>query len=378
MRISYILTTLAVGGAERLAIDLAERMAARGHSVQLLVLAEPQAEEWSTSLPVVRLQIRRNPVALLRGLWRARKQLRAFAPELLHAHCFHANLLARCMKFSGIAVPVLCTVHNVYEGPAHRMLAYRWTARWVDRMVFVCEAARQRYVERGAATPTRSWVLANGVDTETFAPDAAVRARIRQTMLVDDRFVWLSAGRLTQAKDIPNLLRAFAHVHAQDEQCELWIAGEDREGEQEELQLMAASLGISYAVLWLGLRRDLPELMNGADGFVLASAWEGMPLVLAEAIATGKPVVATDVGGVREVTGPLGFLVSARDSAALGEAMLEVMALPELTRTVRAEAGRKRMQATFSLEACAARWEALYGEWLPGSSAQLKREEMKR
>jgi glycosyltransferase involved in cell wall biosynthesis len=364
MKIACVITTLAMGGAERLALDLAHRMVQRGHHVQVLVLGEAEPKEWPTELPVLRLGITRNPLRALAGFWKARRALREFAPDIVHSHCFYSNLFARLLRLCGVRARLLSTVHNVYEGPWLRMLAYRLTDWLADGVVFVCQAGAERYTALHAAGQAKIRVLANGIDLALFAPDPERRAATRTAMEAGECFVWLSAGRLTGAKDIPNLLRAFARVLEAREDAALWIAGEDRDGEQSELQALAADMGIAFAVCWLGLRRDLPALIDACDGFVLASAWEGMPLVIAEAMAMSTPVVATDVGGVREVAGESAWLVTARDSAALAQAMLAVMRLPEDSLRTRTARGRARMEAGFSMEACADRWEALYRELL--------------
>ena len=107
------------------------------------------------------------------------------------------------------------------------------------------------------------------------------------------------------------MLEAFGRVRERRAEARLWIAGAEwRSGGAE---------GVS----WLGMRGDVAGLMDGADGFVLSSRWEGMPLAVAEAMAMEKPVVATDVGGVRELVGECGVLVG--DVGGLAEAMVEVM-----------------------------------------------------
>ncbi len=117
-------------------------------------------------------------------------------------------------------------------------------------------------------------------------------------------------------------------------------------------------------VRWLGLRRDMPALLDAADGFVLASAWEGMPLVLGEAMAMEKPVVATDVGGVRELVGDAGTLVPAKDPEALAEAMLATMRQSREERARMGRAARERIVHQFSMDAAADWWEALYRKLL--------------
>jgi glycosyltransferase involved in cell wall biosynthesis len=117
-------------------------------------------------------------------------------------------------------------------------------------------------------------------------------------------------------------------------------------------------------VRWLGLRRDIPALLDAADGFVLGSAWEGMPLALGEAMAMEKPVVATDVGGVRELVGEAGVTVPAKDSDALAEAMLATMRQSEAARAAQGRAARERIVRSFSMDAKADEWEALYPSML--------------
>jgi glycosyltransferase involved in cell wall biosynthesis len=113
-------------------------------------------------------------------------------------------------------------------------------------------------------------------------------------------------------------------------------------------------------VLRLGLRRDIPALLDAADGFVLSSAWEGMPLAVGEAMAMEKPVVATDVGGVRELVGDAGAIAPAKNSRALAEAMLAMMRSPTETRAQLGRTARERVCSRFSMDRKADEWETLY------------------
>jgi glycosyltransferase involved in cell wall biosynthesis len=238
------------------------------------------------------------------------------------------------------------------------MLAYRLTDGLSPRTAFVSQAAADRYARLKAVPVRKATVLTNGIDLAEFAPSAERRAFIRAQMDVGEEFVWLAAGRIVPAKDFPNLLRAFARVRAEIPEARLWIAGEALGAGSEAIQAQAAELGTS--VRWLGLRRDMPALLDAADGFVLASAWEGMPLVVGEAMAMEKPVVATDVGGVRELVGEAGVIVPAKNSEALAEAMLEMMRRTDEERRTLGRMARKRIAAGFSIDAKADEWEALY------------------
>jgi hypothetical protein len=130
VRILYILTSLGIGGAEKQVIDLAEHMKAEGHVVALMALKHT-AEEWPVKLPVFRLNLKKTPVGVLRGLRFAQSFLAIFRPDIVHSHTFPANIFSRLLRIipkSEFPIPKLVnTIHNVNEGGWHRMLAYRAT-----------------------------------------------------------------------------------------------------------------------------------------------------------------------------------------------------------------------------------------------------------
>jgi glycosyltransferase involved in cell wall biosynthesis len=374
-----------MGGAEKLALAVAERMARRGHDVAMLSLMPRLTEQWPTTLPVTYLDIKKNPASAAAGLRRGRQFLREFRPDVVHSHCFHANILARLLVIGEPRAVVVSSVHNVYEGGRMRMLAYRLTDRWSVRTVAISEAAAERFVRLKAIPEHKCCVRGHGIDTEVFAPDAERRAATRDRLGqaaagagagTDSTFVWLCAGRIAPAKDYPNLLRAFAKVEQQRSDTRLWIAGGGNDGAREELESLAEELGVREKVLFLGLQRDMPALLDAADGFVLGSAWEGLPQVIAEAMAMEKPVVATDVGGVREMMGDRsavvpgelvgGILVPAKDPNALACAMVRTMEREGEEAELERKAGRELIQRRFSIEAVADGWEGLYREAIAG------------
>jgi glycosyltransferase involved in cell wall biosynthesis len=360
MRIAYLVTSLGMGGAERQALMLARRMAQRGHAVALLALLPPVAEEWPTTIDVAHLNMGKTPWSIAAALARGRRVLRKFRPDILHSHCFHSNMTARAMKLLLPGVEVISTVHNVYEGGWARMQAYRLSNGLSRRTAFVCEAGARRYVGLGAVSMRRCAVIPNGTDTAEFAPDPRRRDEMRAAMSAEGKFIWLAAGRVAKAKDYPNLIEAFASAHAQRPESELWIAGEATEAAAQELLRLTVQLGVAGSLRWLGLRRDMPALLDAADGFVLASAWEGMPLALAEAMAMGKPIVATDAGGVRELAGDAGAIVPVKEPDLLARAMLGLMDRgPEECAAI-GRAARTRIEARFTIEAGVKAWERLY------------------
>jgi glycosyltransferase involved in cell wall biosynthesis len=212
MRIAYVLTSLGIGGAERQALALAERMAARGHAVALLVLRGRQPEQWPTTLDPVYFDMRKTPVSLLAGWWKGLRFLRDFQPDLIHSHTYPANMMARLLKILHPGAAVFSTIHNVYEGRWPRMMAYRLTDGLSLHTTAVSQAAADRFVRLRAVPAGKLSILANGIDTMEFSLSPERRAHMREEMGAGDEFIWLTAGRIVPAKDYPNLLRAFARV----------------------------------------------------------------------------------------------------------------------------------------------------------------------
>ena len=359
-----MLTSLGMGGAEKQVIALAERMKARGHAVWLIVLLGRQAEEWPTSLDRSHLNLRYNPFSMFAGFGKLRASLRGFQPDLIHSHTFPANMAARLYRLFSRRAPAVSTIHNVYEGGWGRMTAYRLSDGLSCATTAVSESARVRYVRIKAVPAGKIQVLTNGIDSAEFTPNPGRRVRLREQMGLGDAFIWLAAGRLAPAKDYPNLLRAYARVRAEFPSTRLMVAGELLGSESASIQNYARKLGLEDCIDWLGLCRDMPALLDASDGFVLASAWEGMPLVVGEAMAMEKPVVATDVGGVGELVGDCGLVAPAKNSESLADAMLATMRTTPETSALIGGRARKRIQEQFSIDQRAEEWEVLYATLL--------------
>lgn len=373
MRIAFLTTSTLVGGAEVQVLALADRLRARGHEtiiISLIPAGPLDAEAKKLGIATHSLGMRPG-IPDPRALLRLARELRAWRPDILHSHMVHANLLARLVR-PLTRVPVLiCTVHNMDEGGAIRMGAYRLTNRLADLTTIISHAAADRFARIGAIPRDRLRVLPNGVDTSRFRPRPELRGALRKELGVGDEFLWLAVGRFEPAKDYPNLLAAFAEVVAHRPRAVLALAGHGFL--QEAMERKAESLGIKGQVRFLGLRRDVPELMSAADAYVMSSAWEGLPMVLLEAASSGLPIVATDVGGNREVVvdGENGLLVPARDAAALGLAMRRAMGTSSAELQTMGERGRARALEQYSLARVVDTWETTYRELLDGSSAAL-------
>jgi len=365
-RIMFISTGLAYGGAETQLVHIAIRLKARGWEVYVVSLMPPRAyaeELERTGIPVVSLDICRKLIGLRPVLLLARL-IRKWQPSIVHSFMVHANLLARSLRLL-VPIPVLiCSARSLNEGGRLRELLYRLTDPLCDLTTQVSRTGLERYVQIGIVPAHKIRYIPNGVDTERFCPDPEVRKRLREDLRLGKRFVWLAVGRFAPPKDYPNMLRAFAVVVYRYPEALLLIVGDGPL--RPSMEKLTEDLHISTHVKFLGVRRDIPNLMNAADAYVMSSAWEGMPNVLLEAHATGLPIVATDVGGNREVVieGVTGFLVHPRNPDALAQTMIRLMDLSEEERRRMGEAARRHINENFNLNRVIDQWEDLYRELL--------------
>jgi glycosyltransferase involved in cell wall biosynthesis len=365
MRILFLSTSMGMGGADKQLLSAAQELRSRGHDVlivSLTALGPMGMESRRTGIPTESLEMPRgfpDP----RGMLRLMRLVRGWKPDVLHSHMIHANLMARALR---VVVPVpamVGTIHNIYEGGLLWMWAYRLSNRWVDGMTIVSQAAADRFIGERIVPRELLRVVPNGVALDRFCDlPSDARTALRRSMEVDDCFVWIAVGRFEIAKDYPTMLRAFAEVVKQQPRAVLLLIG--RGSLQPETEALVRELGLERSVRFLGVRHDVPELMSAADGYLMSSAWEGMPMVLLEAAAAGLPIVATRVGGNNEVVrdGETGFLVSPRDPKALAQAALRLMGSGENERQAMGRQAREHVRAHYALERVADQWESLYRE----------------
>ncbi len=364
-RIVFLTTGLAYGGAEAQLGRVATRLKARGWEVRVISLMPPRAyveELEAAGIPVFSLGIRQK-LPSPRPILRLARIIREWRPHIVHSYMVHANLLARLVRFIAPMPVLICSARNINEGGRLREILYRLTDSLCDLTTQVSQAGLERYVRVGAVPRHKIRYIPNGVDTECFKPNPESRLKIRGEMEVDG-FVWLAVGRFDPQKDYPTLLRSFAQVAHKDLNTVLLIAGDGPL--RKAMESMARDSAIQKHVRFLGIRQDIPQLMNAADAYVMSSSWEGMPNALLEASATGLPIVATDVGGNREVVlhKKTGVLVPPKDPYALAQAMLRLMDMPEEERQAMGKAARNYIEANFSLDRVVDMWEHLYCEFL--------------
>lgn len=360
MKIVLMITGLGIGGAETQVCSIADKLYELGHEVNLIYLTgNNEINPKHKDIGVIGLDMKKTPLGLLRALKQCRNILIKLNPDVLHAHMIHANIFSRLLRVITPIPLVISTAHNANEGGRLRMLTYRITNSLADLSTNVSGEALQSFIAQKAMDSEHSTVVYNGIDTDKFIYNKDSRDIIRQELnLEENHFLFLAVGRLTDQKDYPNLLKAFAVINANNINTKLAIVGK---GElNEEIKELSNKLNLQDSVYFLGARTDVNKLMSACDCFVLASKYEGFGLVVGEAMATQRVVIGTDCGGVKEVIGSEGFLVEPEDYRALAEAMQKVIDLDLHQRKHIGLQARQRILNKYSLNAAIDTWLELY------------------
>jgi glycosyltransferase involved in cell wall biosynthesis len=358
----YVITTTDFGGAERQVFELASTMRSRGWGVGVVSML-PMHDQF---LPLQRDGVRLASLNMTKGiadpraLVRLARLLRAWRPQVVHGHMVAGILISRLARLLAPVPRVISTMHSQEQGPQWRYYAYRLTGPLADVTTTVSRLALDETVRRHAVRRKDILLVPNGIRMEPYAQDRTLRDGTRESLRLGDGFAWLTVGRLSPVKRQADLLVAIDAIRLAAPDVRLLIAGK---GDlQRALQAEIEERGLTACVSLLGLRQDIPALMQAADGFVMSSAWEGLPMALLEASASSLPIVATDVGGTRDVIteGETGFISPPGEPLSLANQMLRLMALSRDQRHTMGERARERTRVTFDMERVADRWEELY------------------
>lgn len=306
----------------------------------------------------------RSLPAMPLGLEGARRVPRAMQElRRVHASVFHAHLSWPLSCKYGLLAAILARVPAIvateqlfvdYPWDRAILLQHRLMMLKIDRYVAVSEHVAQRLRATFHVPRQKLEVIYNAIPTERF--DRPSDPGFRRTLSVmDDRPVVLTIARLDEQKGLKYLLQAAQSVP----EAVFILVGDGPE--RSTLEAQARSLGVDGRVVFLGHRRDIPELLANCDLFVLPSLFEGLPVSVLEAMASGKPVIASNIGGTDEavVHGVSGLLVPPGDAAALAAAIQKLLFDVPLREALGA-AGKARAVKLFSAESMVQQVSSLY------------------
>ena len=369
-KIVFVITGTGVGGAEKMLYHTIKGLDPACYSVRLCSLKKKgvYANRLETEgVHVYSLDMKDEDT--LSGWFDSIRVLMLLAlyflkekPVIVHSFLFRANILARIAALL-TGVPVVISSVRVMGGekPYSRFIE-RATAFMADHYVAVSEQVKAHLQRSSGIAELKISTIYNGILVETGNQSDKTAYMSCAGLHADDRLV-MTAGRLHRQKGFDCLIHAMAVVHAAYPRVKLLILGEGEE--ENNLKKLARSLELIDTIQFMGLRPDVDRLLHCIDLFVLPSRWEGLPNAVLEAMAAGKPVVATEVGGIPElvVQGVTGVIVPPQDVHALAEAIKALLSDEPRALTMGA-AGRERVQRHFSIDAMIAKTEALYQELL--------------
>jgi glycosyltransferase involved in cell wall biosynthesis len=376
IRVLYIINTLDVGGTEGQLVQLATRIDRRWFDVAVCCLGSPGAnvpalEAAGVSVTAIGLRwatVWRRPVDTARRLWRLLALVRALRPHIVHGLLFHAYAVGSVLG-SLASVPVVVASRRSLGHVGARTLYYRaveWLANRLTSLVIAnSEAVRERVLRQERLSPGQVAVIHNGIDTRVFEPPPEEQTReLRRALALDGR--WPVVGvvaNLIDYKGLQYFLPAWASVVDRHRKAVVLLVGDGPL--RGSLEARVRALGLDDAARFLGKRADVPALLALMDLVVHPSLEEGFSNAILEAMAAGKPVVATAVGGTPEAVtdGVTGRLVPARDAGALADAMLELLGSSEEPRRL-GEAARRRVYEHFRVDAMVRRHEQVYTDAL--------------
>lgn len=374
MKVLQFVTRLDLGGAQEICLDLCRRLLALDHEVHLLTGASGELMSEARGMRGLVLhdwpdwQHSIRPLADLRCGIRLMRLLRREQFDLLHTHSSKAGLVGRLSALA--ARTPARVVHHVHgwsfneSQPAPLRAVYVALERLAARKGFLLVACSQATAEQGhlfrIGRQLDRRVVVNGIARRANLKRRDRTAIRRRLGLGRRDLLFLQLGNLKPQKDPLTFARAAVVAGGRLRRARFWIAGAGPLRQEVERVAAAGGLGDRFRVL--GWRRDVDDLLAGADALVQTSRFEGLPMAVLRSMAAGLPVVATAVDGTPEAVahGRTGYLVQPGQPEAVARAMIDLARRPAQRRRM-GRAGRAR-SADFTVERAARQTLALYGE----------------
>jgi len=369
--IMFLISSLRMGGAETELVNIAPLFDREKFRV-IVVCLQPGpliAKLESTHVEVRCISFRMRSVLL--GIWRLYKILKREHVDVLHTHMWSSGFYGR---IAGILahVPVMVTTDHDkgYTKRARHRAWERFAVRFTSRRIAVTQEIAAVMSARENVPPEKLLVIPNGVDVASFNVDASLRESVRKEWRLNEKALVVgSVSRLVKEKSLHVLIEAFATASRLHSNVRLVIVG--RGPLREPLERRAADFGVSKKVFFAGVRNDIPQVLAAMDVYALSSSFEGLPLSILEAMAAGKPIVSTKVGGIPDVItdGEEGLLVEANNSKSLAAALDRMLTDLNAANLMGAKA-RKKAVANYSAEAIVKRLEEVYTTLLGEGASQ--------
>lgn len=368
LKIVHVITGLNTGGAETALCRLLESL--RPPQFEHVVVALGPEGALSTRVAKVavlhHLGMRSGRVAPAE-VWRLRGLIKRYQPDIIHGWMDHANLMAVVAAW-GLTVPIIWGVRrSLYEIEREKrttrlvIRAGAYLSRRPTRILYNSAVSKMQYTASGYSA-ARALVIPNGIDIARFKPDCAARMCVRSELGITSEALAIGLiARVHPMKDHSNFLRAAAHFVAKNSRVVFVLVGDGASADNGELGEEIDQLHLREYVKLCGHRMDIADLNNALDIASSSSCWgEAFSNTIAEAMACGKPCVATDLSDIREIIGETGIVVPPRDPVALSSGWAKLAELGHQGLRALGESARARVVERYTLTAVAGRYADLY------------------
>jgi glycosyltransferase involved in cell wall biosynthesis len=311
-----------------------------------------------------------DPFSIVKGFFQIYRLIKEKRFDIVHSHTSVGGLIGRIAgKLAGVSV-VIWSIHGFasHEGQNRFkkyffLLIEKLLDKFTDHYVAVSEALKKEGIQNRILTSNKITVIHNGIELRNFNKNFNVIQKKKELGIEMSRTIIGTVTRFEPQKAIHDFLVAVSYVKKTYPDIKVVIAGDGPL--RREIEKLINDLKLNDNITLLGWRNDVPEILAVLDIFCQSSLWEGCPMVLLEAMAVGKPIIATNVGGVKEIVEDdnTGILVPPADPKAMGDAIVKLMNNKEKTMKMGMN-GRRRAESFFNVDLMLIKYERLYQELL--------------
>lgn len=333
MKILHIITSLELGGAERLLTELAPYQRDKGNIVKVMILSDKGAvfKQKLEDNGIEVIVAESNSIKSAKNIFSILKEIKKGNYDIVHTHLVHAQYWTRIAKLFDLKKRIyITTEHSTSNRRRDSKLM-----RIIDKFIF---SGYQKIVSISEATDKslKKWlkrndkgfeVIHNGIDIQKFVD--AIPLEKKELLLKDDDIILMMVSRFHESKNQKGVVEALKWLPTK---YKLVFVGDGKL--EDDVKKFCENSYLMNRVRFLGMRRDIPNLLKTADIIVQYSFFEGFGITAIEGMAAGKPIIASDVPGLNQVVEGAGLLVDINDSRQLAKAILSLRTIEKYEEVV--------------------------------------------
>lgn len=348
MKILHVITSLQTGGAEKLVAEIVPMLSAYGHQIDVVAFddSEPNFSKLLTDKGI-KVTFFGKGCYNLSYIFHLCKMMKGY--DIVHTHNTACQLFAAvCSYFC--KCKLVTTEHNTTNRRRkYRLLSYidRWMYNRYNHVICISEKTEENLKAFIGKSKARISTIHNGINVSDFQNAQPIEKTTK-------RFIITMVGAFRPQKDQDTIVRAMQHLNK--EMYEVWLVGDAER--RYDVESLVNSLGLQENVKFLGIRSDVPSVLKASDVVVMSSHWEGFGLAAAEGMATGKPVIASNVDGLAQVVGEAGILFEPGNDQELAEKIALLQKDTEYYKTVATKCSTRAMD--FDINKMVEGYEGVY------------------